>query len=44
VVGLSYEGFEEKMMAFFIATEASRNQDGFVSSLKFFSKLDNRGK
>jgi len=32
VVGLSCEGFDEQVMAMFSAIEASRNQDGLVSS------------
>lgn len=39
MVGLSCEGFEEQMMALFSAIEASRNQNGVVSSPKFGSKL-----
>jgi hypothetical protein len=41
---LSREGFDERIMALFLAIETSRNQNGVVSSPKFGSKLENRGK
>lgn len=43
VVGLSCEGFEDKLMALFSAIEASRNHNGSTSSSKFCSKLANKG-
>jgi hypothetical protein len=42
-VGLSYEGFEDELMALFNAIEATRNQNGLASSPCSLSKIVNRG-